>query len=116
MRVSFDGNTYDPDADDEALRAACKERAARLTSHLVSAADLENALIDTLAGVQLIAVKLGAVAAMHHAYAAPVSHELVDVFAHTLNKLVGLNYVPPEQIQIENEQQQEVGGEQQLLQ
>jgi len=106
MRVSFDGNTYDPDTDEDALRAACRARAERLTAQLTSAADLENALIDTLAGVQLIAVKLGATAALHHAFAVSVDYEIVDVFTHAINKLVGLQYTPPDQTLVEQSQQE----------
>lgn len=97
MKVSFDGKWFDPDKEEAALREAIHQRSESLV-RTVEADALAPALVSLLDGATMIAVKLGATAAMHHAYAQPVDHEIVDVFAHTSNKLVGLNYVPPERI------------------
>lgn len=108
MKVSFDGNWYDIDTEEEALRAAIHTRSLRVIEKSVDEAlnvpgaysmdYLRNALAALLDGTTLIAVKLGATAGMHHAYSQPVDHELVDTYAHVINRLVGLNYTPPDQV------------------
>lgn len=97
MRVSFDGRTFDPDKEEQALRDAIEAKTERMIQRLEDD-QLRPALHALFAGSTLIAVKLGAMAALHHAYSASADYKLVDTFAHVLNKLVGLNYVPPEQI------------------
>jgi hypothetical protein len=97
VRVTFDGKSYDPNDPGLALNDACLAKAQRDVRKL-SDEQLRPALEAVLAGVSLIAVKLGATAALHHAYSVPVDHDIVDAFTHTINKLVGLNYVPPEKI------------------
>lgn len=108
MRVSFDGKWYDVDTEEEALRAAIHARSLRVIEKSVDEAKnapgmysldyIRQALAALLDGTTLIAVKLGATAGMHHAYAQPVDYELVDTYAHVINRIVGLNYTPPEQV------------------
>lgn len=113
MRLSFDGKTYDPDTEEDELRAAIGVRTRRLLRNMTQGEDAK-ALASLMDGATMIAVKLGAVAALHHAYSQSVDHELVDVFAHTLNRLVGLNYVPPEKqlTQETSSEQEEAAAEQ----
>ena len=130
MKVSFNGKWYDPDTEEDRLRDAIGRRSDLLVHQLIeervgqqppySMDRVRGALVELLNGATMIATKLGATAAMHHAYSQPVDHELVDVFAHSLNKLVGLNYVPPERVFAtsieeipsgsENEEAEEVPG------
>jgi len=97
MRVSFDGETYDPDEDDERLRNACAAKARRVVSRMPDN-ELRPALEDLVGSASLLAVKAGAVAAIHHAYRAPVAYEIIDVLALSMNRMVGLLYTPPEQV------------------
>lgn len=97
MKVSYDGDWYDVDTQEDELRAAIKRRVSRRV-HTMYPRDLPGALTEQLAASTMIALKLGATAALHHAYEAAVDHQIVDVYAHVLNKLVGLNYLPPERV------------------
>jgi hypothetical protein len=108
VKVHFDGELYDMDLQDAELRAAVQAKAERLVRQLDDQ-QVRPALEALLGAGSLIAVKLGGAAALHHAYAAPVPYEVVDVFAHTLNKLVGLSYTPPEQL-VHSTQQEAPSG------
>lgn len=110
MRVSFDGETYDPDRDDVALRDACLRKAERVVA-MIKDEDLRSGLTIMLASTSHIAVKLGATAALHHAYSQPCDYEIVNTFAHVINKLVGLNYVLPEQVLSDPSKEIESGNE-----
>lgn len=108
MKVSFDGKWYDINTEEEALRAAIHARSLRVIEKSVDEAlnvpggysmdYLRNALAALLDGTTLIAVKLGATAGLHHAYDAAVDYTLVDTYAHVINRLVGLNYTPPDKV------------------
>lgn len=110
MRVSFNGTTYDVDADDEKLRNACADKATRMVAKLDDA-DVRDALTTLLGSTTLVAVKLGAIAGYHHAYSAAVDGDLIDALAYSVNRMVGLNYVPPERILVTKENE---GGSQKV--
>lgn len=97
MKVSFDGQWYDVDTEEDKLRLAIYVNAKRRVAQ-VPHGHRTDALIELFSSATLIAVKFGATAAMHHAYAQPVDYELVDTYAHVINRLVGLNYTPPDQV------------------